>query len=241
MKKILLLLLFIGFSITGFSQVLELYYEGELLPAGSTITVAGDPTEFELVSHVSVKNVSAQVADVYCRKMEIEVVSGTNNYYCWNLCYGSDVYLSLLSIDLDPGQTTDEFSGHYQPVNQAGITQMCYSFFDSNNANDSTYFYVNYFASGVGIDEYDAEKMSVSEPYPNPAVSQTSFDYSFATPGNSRIVLMNMLGAVIREEVISNTSGTLQMNISDLREGVYFYSVMHNNEVIETKKLVVSR
>ncbi len=241
MKKILLFLLLIGFSVTGFAQVLELYHEGELLPAGSTITIAGEPTEQELVSHLTVKNVSSATVDVYCRKMELEVVPNTNNYFCWGLCYGSDVFLSLLSVQIDPDMTTDEFSGHYQPLQQAGVTQMCYSFFDVNNPNDSTYVYVNFFASSVGIGEYGANEMFVSAPYPNPAVNHTSFDYQFAEPGYSKIVLMNMLGAVVREQLISNNSGTLRMHVSDLKEGVYFYSVMHNNQVVETKKLVVSR
>jgi hypothetical protein len=111
-----------------------------------------------------------------------------------------------------------------------------------NNPNDSVCFYAHFFASSVGVEELGAGNLTVSNAYPNPASSQTSFDYVLPQSASSAsIKIHNLLGAVVREAVLTDRSGKATINISDLNDGVYFYSVIVNNETIETKRLIVSR
>ena len=244
MKRLILSLLVIAGLSTGVNaQILELMHDNEPFPMGGTMEVQGYPEEFEIVSHITVKNVSSQEVVVKCRKMEIEVVPETSNTFCWGLCYAPTIFLSPLTITIAPGDTTQEFSGHYMPQTNIGITKMCYSFFDINNPNDSTYFYVNYNATpNVGIGEPVSDIPVVSNPYPNPASSMVSFDYHFpAGTSNARINIHNLLGAKVKEINVPGSDGTLRFDVHDLNDGIYFYSVQINNEIVETKRLVISR
>lgn len=244
MKKIILSLLVIfGLSMGAGAQILELMHDDEPFPTGGTIEVQGYPTQLEIVSHITVKNVSDQEVVVKCRKIEIDVVPQTSNTFCWGLCYANFVYLSPLNINIAAGDTTQEFSGHYLPSEQIGITKMCYSFFDINNPNDSTYFYVNYNATpNVGISEPGMAKNFVSNPYPNPARSDVSFDFNFpAGTNNAKINIHNLLGSKVKEITVPGTEGKVTFSVQDLVDGIYFYSVTLNNEIVETHRLVISR
>jgi len=50
---------------------------------------------------------------------------------------------------------------------------------------------------------------------------------------------VNLLGSVVKEVEIDQNSNKLSMDISNLDAGVYFYSIVVNNEVFQTKKLVI--
>ncbi len=243
MKKILLTtLVILGFFLWSGAQILEFSHNGEPFASGSTITIAGDPDEFELVSHMTVKNISSSEVTVKCRKIEIENIENTSNYYCWGACYPPFIYLSVLDVTIPAGESTDEFSGHYQPSGYAGIQQMCYSFFDINNPNDSIYYYVDFFASGVGIGEPAENESFVSHPYPNPAKSQVTFDYNFPAGTSSAVInIHNLLGERVREINLSGAAGKVVVGVDDLNDGIYFYSVNINNEIVETKRLVISK
>lgn len=244
MKKLILsLLVLLGFVFAANSQSLELYHEGELFEMGEKVTIVDYPMEFELVSHMSVKNVSNETLTLLCRKIELEVMPGTSNTFCWGVCYAPSVYLSPLTIVLAPGETTNEFSGHHMPAGIEGMTKMCYSFFPQSNPNDSTYFYADYYATqSVGIQDPETDKVFVSNPYPNPATSQVSFDYNLpAGSQNASINIHNLLGAKVKEINISGNSGKATIDVNDLNDGIYFYSVNVDNQILETKRLVVSR
>ena len=242
-KLILLLLVFAGLSMASTAQILELYHGEESFPMGGTFEVQGYPDDFEIVSHITVKNVSSQEVVLKCRKIEIEVVPQTSNVFCWGLCYAPSVFVSPLTITIAPGDTTQEFSGHYMPGGNEGVTKMCYSFFDVDNPNDSTYFYVNYNGTySVGIGDRIAEPTFVSLPYPNPASSMVSFDYQLpAGTTSAKINVHNLLGAKVKEINISGMEGKVTVNTDDLNDGIYFYSVNVDSEIIETKRLVISR
>ncbi len=243
MKRLIFsVLLAFGFLFYVGAQSFELYHEGVLLPEGSVITIPGEPTSPEILVEVSVKNISNGAKNVKCRKMEVELIPNTFNYFCWGLCYGGNVYVSPYFLNIGAGQTNDEFSGHYQPAGNAGITRMCYSFFDDANPSDSTYFYTDFFASLVGIEDVGMNEVSFSEPYPNPASSNFSINYT--VPANAletTIKVHNLLGSVVKEESVFDNSGKVTFNVSDLNEGIYFYSITVNGETIQTKRLIISR
>ncbi len=242
-KLVLFFLVFVSISAVSTAQTFELFHNDEPFPMGGTFEVQGYPDEFEIVSHITIKNVSSQEVVVKCRKIEIEVLANTSNTFCWGLCYAPSVFLSPLTITIAPGDTTQEFSGHYMPGGNEGITKMGYSFFDIDNPNDSIYFYVNYNGTySVGIEDQIAETAYVSNPYPNPANSMVNFDYQLpAGTIEAKIKVHNLLGAKVKELNISGMEGKVTINVDDLNDGIYFYSVNIDNVVVETKRLVISR
>ncbi len=241
MKKILLFAIAALFGFAAYAQSFQMHYEGEVLPDQGTITVTGEASAAEIVTEVAVTNISGVPMDVKVKKYDVDLLPNTSTVFCWGACFPSYVYVSPNSILIQPDATCEEFSAHYQPGGVSGVSFAMYTFFDANNVNDSVSFNVEFNAGTVGIGEPNHDDRFVSAPYPNPASDQTSIDFNFPEGGTGKIVLMNMLGAVVKETAITRVSGTARLDVSDLRDGVYFYSVVHNNQVIETKKLVVSR
>lgn len=243
MKKVLLSLLIIfSLSLTTTAQMFELYHEGNLVEMGDEMTVIGNPSNAEIVVEMSIKNISSATVSVKCRKMEVEIVTGSQNYFCWGLCFSSFIFLSPNNIDIPSGEISNEFSGHIMPAGTAGVTKMCYSFFDVENPNDSTYFYVNFNATLVGLEDLSQNEAFVSNPYPNPATSQVSFDYNLPFGTSSATVSVhNLLGAKVKEIELPGVEGKTTVNVNDLNDGIYFYSVSINNRIVETKRLVISR
>jgi len=243
MKNLLLSAILVCFTMFAFAQSLELWHDGELVEDQSDIWVLGDPSDGELIIELGVKNISTNSLDVICKKQEIEVIANTTNLFCWaGQCFSPFVFESPVSQPIAPGELTEEFSGHYMPAGNAGITIMRYTFFDQNNPADSICFYSYFFASTVGFEELGLESVKVSNAYPNPASNQTSFDYVLPqSASTASIKIHNLLGAVIKETVLTDKTGKATINVTDLNDGVYFYSVVVDNQTIETKRLIVSR
>jgi len=149
-KNFLLALIACLFMLTGFSQSLTLQTpEGINIPNGGEITVYGEETAFEIIAHVYVTNNSASAISVSVFRNEIFLVPGTSSAFCWGICYSPDVNQSMFPIEIPAGETTeDDFSGHYYPAGNVGISRVSYKFYNDNNANDSIMFIVNY-AAGV--------------------------------------------------------------------------------------------
>ena len=74
--------------------------------------------------------------------------------------------------------------------------------------------------------------------YPNPASDLLNINVS-NVGSNDMIVVYNILGEEVKNETLSN--GLNVLSVSDLNNGVYFYSIVRNNEIVETKKLVVRK
>jgi hypothetical protein len=243
MKKLILSLLTISiFATWSFAQSFELYHNSEPFPSGGTVTVIADVSANLMLAHMSIKNISTSQKLVKAKKEEIYVVPGSMNTFCWVVCWANFVFVSPMGIDIGAGVTIDEFSGDYMPQSNPGVTIMRYTFFDDANPNDSVHFYAEYNAGTVGIADPVSNSVSFSNPYPNPARNQVSFDYTLPTnTSTANVKIHNLLGSVVKEVQLWDRSGKVTIDVSSLNEGFYFYSVTVNNEVLETKRLVISR
>ena len=64
--------------------------------------------------------------------------------------------------------------------------------------------------------------------------------YSLKDKSNDAwFVLRNMLGATALKINLSGTSGIIKMPAADLNPGIYFYSLIVDNVVASTNKLVI--
>ncbi len=244
MKKIFLSVLLIAFvSVFTYSQSFEFIHEGTVIPNGGIIQVSGDLTLFEIVAEMDIKNISANPIEAKLRKFEVDVLPGTSNLFCWGLCFPPFVFESPSPVVIQPNTVCEEFSGHYTANSLAGVSIMRYTVFDAVHVTDSAYFFVEFNAGTVGINDFSShKKISVSNPYPNPAKSQTSFNYQLpANTSKASIKIHNLLGAIVKDVQLVGQSGKISVNVSDLNDGVYFYSIVVNNETYETKRLIVSR
>lgn len=239
MKKLLLFISASFLIVNLFSQNLTLSDANGTVDPSVIYHVLGDPTQIDpLKASIYVTNNSSAAMDVGCKKViaEGDTLTGTSNYFCWGACYPNWVYVSPQNVTIDPGQTTQEFYGDYEPKGVAGKSYITYVWFDANNPNDSISIEVEFNASPAGIVN-PAYGKTGSRAYPNPANDNFTFEYVLS--GSGTFVLSNILGAKIREIKLDDASGKISVNTGELSEGVYFYSVLENGRLVETNKLVI--
>jgi hypothetical protein len=245
MKKILLSLLCLLFFSGIFAQSFSLLdTNGVAISPGATIMFVGEPTDDVIQAIVLVKNNSDVAKDVKVKKVinAGDTLAGTVNTFCWGLCFPPTTYVSPISQTLQPGDTCDQFFGDYNPTNVYGASKIMYVFFDVNNTNDSVAVLVKYNASPAIISDDLISLVKFSDAYPNPAINVVYVDYTIPESVNSAsIVITNMLGSKVREVNLGNRSGKARIGVADLVNGIYFYSLIADDQLLLTRKFVVRR
>ena len=210
---------------------------GQSLTA-TNVMISGDPLFF-MEGHATITNVSSTSKDVAVQRTVNNLFSGHNSYFCWVQCYGSGTSISPDNITLAPGGETDLFRGDLETFSISGISLVSYCFYDANNVSDSVCVEYLYDAT-TGLAEVVTGKNFISKAYPNPASSTTNFYVNVAKGGkNARLKFFNMLGAEVKDIAIQQNS--VKVNVSDLKSGIYFYSLWVDGKSTTTGKLMVSR
>jgi hypothetical protein len=91
----------------------------------------------------------------------------------------------------------------------------------------------------TGIHEEKAASAFISDAYPNPVSTDFSVSYHMNSFANSQITITDILGKRVKEVKLTEKEGTVTINTTQLREGIYFYSLIVNNQVTATKKIVI--
>jgi len=239
MKKYLLLFcLTIITTSFAYSQSLTLSDSAGPIANNSTKLIYGSPSADEILSHVFVTNTTASTMRVKVKKVELAILEGTMNLLCWGLCFDPTVYVSPDPLDIAAGATNNaDFSGHYIPGGVIGISTIRYVFFNDANPSDSVCFTVDYDTYPQSISKQS--DIASTHAYPNPANNSVNFTCSVPQGSDAKLIIRNLLGTVVGDFDINGNSGKLNVNTSDLADGIYFYSVVLNGNPQFTKKLVV--
>jgi len=240
MKKILLLTIFAYFISLGlYAQSLKLSNSYGAVNNGDTIVMASTDVDHIFAIYIDVKNEGSNLIYVKAKKTEVSIMPGTENYFCWGSCYDPSVYVSIDSISMGHNDVNKTFSGDYETNKITGASIIMYTFFDSNDPNDSIAFIVKYITgSGVGI-EGSKPEVNISNIFPNPAKNNVSISYDLNGATNARVEIRNILGSIVRVQEINESNGQINMDVSDLTNGVYFYSFIVNEMPIKATKLVI--
>lgn len=236
-KKLLLSLVLLVFAGYMSAQTLVFTQDGEPISPG-TYYVIGDIDEMgELKFEMDVTNNGNEAVDIICEKVEISTVDNTLNYFCWGQCMGPNVFISQ-PVNMEPGIPT-LFSAHFMPNATGDEIHMEYHFYQEGGEHfvfDVTFKYS--LESVVDLNDTDV----FSNAYPNPASNIVSFDYDLpSNVENAQVTIYNMMGQEVIRQDINGNAGKLDINISDLSEGVYFYSLIINNKTQRTNKLVIKK
>jgi len=251
MKKILLSISFI-LILAAFAnaQSFKIYYKGTTNEITDTIRIdsllnSADLYQKVKCENVTLKNISGAVVKTRCVRTVISEVVGSENNFCFGSgCYGTSVNTSplLQSPDIAAGAIDNSFVGDYTPTDNEGSTIITYCFYDNANPSDDVCFTVKYTATyTMGIHDLAKAKGSISNAYPNPAGSNVFVKYQMSDDSqNGKIILHDMLGKVVKEIALNDKQGTSKIDVSDINEGVYFYTYLIDNKAVSTKKLIVS-
>jgi hypothetical protein len=212
--------------------------DGPLENNGSLI-VNGNPDDESLISYVHVTNNASTDKSVKVRRIETHIPGDAYSSFCWVQCYPPNVSVSPGALNMAPGDISTLFTGDYYPEGVEGNASVSYVFFDENDLSDFSTINVTYVPFAVGIEENNLNEIFLSNAYPNPASTVVSLDYDLKDVNDTKLVIYNLLGSVVRDVHITDVIGKIKVNVSDLDEGIYFYSLLVNNETVKTQKLVV--
>ncbi|MDQ3049646.1 MAG: T9SS type A sorting domain-containing protein [Bacteroidota bacterium] len=205
----------------------------------SNVFYSGDPLWF-VEGHVTIANTGTTPKDVYVVRTVNNIVPNHTSYFCWAQCYTAQVDTSPDFITLLPGETTDIFRGDLETNSTPGVSQVSYCFYDSNNISDSVCVEFTY-PTFVGLSDIP-NKNFISKAYPNPASDVANFYVNVEKNSkNAQLKFFNMLGAQVKELNISNAKNSIKVNVSDLKAGIYFYSLWVDGKSSATGKLMISR
>lgn len=145
MKKLVLFLSVMFVASVIFSQSILTMWEFGPTSYSPSITFNGAPGATEVVSHITVQNMAPDSVTINVVRQNISLVPNTVNQFCWGgLCFAPGQDTSGLSMTLAPGESTDEFSGHYQPGGTEGVSIIKYTFYDVKNPANFTSVTVHY-------------------------------------------------------------------------------------------------
>ncbi len=168
-----------------------------------------------------------------------------------NLCYPYFVSLSKDPITIAPGEIHSPVPGnpgieaHLGIGNCCGVYVVRYDVFDVNNATDMASVTITYNVSGDACSAVSIKEQSISATMdamtPNPAAESTSMNYNIQSDFNkASIKLFAITGSLLKEIPLKENKGKVVLDVTEIPAGVYFYSLLVNEKVIHTNKLLVS-
>ena len=81
----------------------------------------------------------------------------------------------------------------------------------------------------------------LGENYPDPLSSFTTIPYEIPYETKGRIIIKDVLGKIIKVIDINSEKREVNLKTDDWALGIYYYSLEINNEIIDTKKMILSR
>ena len=174
----------------------------------------------------------------------IQNVEGTYNMICLDQCYAPGITITPV-VNFNEGDAKD-FAMHYSaedPYNLEGVLgqeQVMRYYLYEEGSHDQFIVNVIFKYSLDGIEDYNSAKV-FGNVYPVPARDVVNFDYNFASSENAEVAIYNMMGQEVLRNSINGMSGKLSINVSDLSDGVYFYSLIVNGVVEKSNKLVIRK
>ncbi len=205
---------------------------------GQTIYVTGSTQDSLLKRHFGVKNTFSDTLEVKMTRTEIGKGAGTQNYFCWSICYGAvnsgvkPTWTDFGSIFMKPDSVYENLSVYFVPNGKTGLAGFHYVLFDVANPGDSAFVDI-YFDITTGIGEEEIQKNNF-EIFPNPSFGKIIFNN--VGDDINKIEIRNIPGEIIFQSpgIISGKEYTFEFP-----EGVYFVSFLNNEKLILTKRMVI--
>jgi hypothetical protein len=155
-------------------------------------------------------------------------------------CWAPGIFLS---IDATPFLSNTSYSeaiyvhGDLLCIGQHAIRM---TLFDVADPNDSASVLLNIDCT-TGIEENTKSSYTLGDAIPNPTSNYLNISYSFGSlPQIAKLELYNAIGIKVGSYNIEGNEDRIKINVSELPDGIYFYSLFVNDEKIATKKVVVT-
>lgn len=104
------------------------------------------------------------------------------------------------------------------------------------------FHYSTYNEEIVGIDEEVTDNAWLGKAYPNPAINSIDIPYSIPKYGEAKLTIKNLLGmevAIVFNGFKNEGTYTERVDVSILRPGIYFYTLVYDNKTYVNKMQVM--
>jgi hypothetical protein len=250
MKHIVTLsLLLLAGARVGAQDIITLRDEDNNVVNGTLVTHHGMADESVLEQDITATLVTGPTRNVNVRRYELDVQAGTQNYFCWGVCYGPQdagalpVWQSLPqhSLNMEAGTTLTNFHGYHAPMGMEGSSTYRYVWFDVANPDDSAWVDIEFHVMAVGIEEQVSGVRSMAV-FPNPSLgNDVEFTIDMTgTAQNTSLVVYNMLGERVHSTALRATQTRSTLATAGLSSGVYFATVERNGSALATRRFVIA-
>ena len=254
MKQLLTLSFLIFFTVQMQAQVV-LYDQYGAIVNNEVVVYEGfvDPevidsiSAFEVDIEVRVNGVENRTLNV--RRYELNVQTGTQNYFCWGVCYGaryagvSPVWESLPqhALTVAANASVSNFHAYHVPRNIVGVNLYRYVWFDVNDPTDTVWCDIEFRSGNVGVNE-QTEAVRNLQVFPNPSLgSDVAFKIELNETGsNTSLVIYNMVGERLKTIKISGSQARYVLPTTDLSSGIYFAAIERNGTSLRSQRFVVT-
>jgi len=159
-------------------------------------------------------------------------------------CFDPKRDLAKIKLSLHPGEIMTDLYLEFE----MGIVETMGSFdlffVNAENIRETFIVEARYSVSNPDskIDEFDYKEIKLSDVYPNPSSRVAQLDYRFNNPKvKAKITINSFIGNPIAEYELDPGRNSLSINVSDYKEGIYFYTLFLDNKNIVTKKLQIKK
>ena len=183
-------------------------------------------------SSASLVNTAPYQIAVGVKRKILQDVAGSESFFCWDVCYLSQVDSSLGQLTIGPNDTLYNFYGSYKGQGNPGLCIIEYCFFDIDYPADSVCYRANYYGGVTGIESLENSKEGAFL-YPNPSQGQVTLTYKTQNEGNYFFVMADAMGQIVRSQSLERGfSGELTLDLSTLANGFYTYQLWKNNTAV---------
>lgn len=232
------------------AQIINVTNSQSQVVNGQLVTIDGQADAALLTgSFFTTRNGSTSI-NVNVKRYELSAQAGTENYFCWGVCYdaipaGTLPFWSAgqeALLPMAPGVTLDNFHAYHVPMGIAGVSTYRYVWYNTAVPTDTVYVDIRFDVAAVGIEELNGRPARL-EAYPNPTSGQDvqlEVTLDRAAPG-TQLVAYDMLGAAVRRVAFGANQNRLVLPTSEWTPGVYFVSIERNGATLATRRVVVTR
>lgn len=185
--------------------------------------------------------------NINVRRYELNVQDGTENYFCWNVCYAASpagerpVWTGHRGIVLTPNEVNYAFGAYHRPEGIVGSNTYRYVWFDADTPNDTAWVDIEFvvLAGGVGVNEVKAPQLSV---YPNPSLGgDVNFVVEHIETSKATVTLYSLVGERLESFRPQAVGGRLMVAAKGLPAGMYFAVLENNGVAVSTQRLLIQR
>lgn len=183
-------------------------------------------------------NLTSDSLDIHWDRISNTLPSGWD----YSLCDFGTCYVGIPTKgDMKKMSTTDSafMKLNISPMSIAGTGSVTFRLEAPTGSGqfDTVTFIVNAMYPLTVAEKNSSANFSIS---PNPASDFIAIDFSNNTNEKSKIIITNILGETVKEENLLNEKKNI-LSTTHLQEGIYFLSLQQNEQVTETKKIIISR